>query len=661
LSVIRRYALQFATVIALVGVSCAGQPVDIPAAPAILDATLPDLGDLQKAIAPYEDLDWKPASPAERTLIPYAMLQVKKVHTASRSTYATLSSEQTGFLVRQGLTALALAKAGKVLTAQPGKHTELAYITSNDHTVQPYYLYLPSTFDASRKWPLLVFLHGFVPSISVNDPWLLSADAFAVAERNGFVLLTVYGRRNTDFQGVGELDVEEAIREVSELYPIDPDRVHLTGVSMGAAGCYYIGLRRPGRFASYTAMDGQTDMHAWWPLILRNWPANRDDIPPFRRWLLEWDNPVDLVMNARNQRYFILHGERDPLVSVNQSRTLVQLAKGQGIDLTYYEVPGAGHYIYWEPAIFEKAWSWQKPFAREPSPRRVTYKTFSLEYDRAFWCRLGDFQRWGVPAVVDGEISADGGTLTAKTENVRLLVLDPTQAPLKVGDGLQATINGVKRPVTRNPAGELEIVCADGAVPAAAWPPRKQHGMTGPVEEVFDTPFVVVTGSAGDEAENQRLATQVEKWADDWDRFADGRPPVLLDSQVTEALIQSRSLILFGTPATNRILARLQDRLPIKIGAQRYEVAGKVYEGASLGLVMCYPNPLNPKRYVVIYSGEIYGEKCGNNHKHDFLPDFIVFNTRQFNYDDTNQHEVAGFFDMSWGFAPELTWVRQGK
>ena len=64
---------------------------------------------------------------------------------------------------------------------------------------------------------------------------------------------------------------------------------------------------------------------------------------------------------------------------------------------------------------------------------------------------------------------------------------------------------------------------------------------------------------------------------------------------------------------------------------------------------------------MVIYAGEPYGQKCGNNHKHDFLPDFIVFNTRQFNYDDTNQHEVAGFFDMNWGLAPELTWVRQAK
>jgi len=629
-------------------------------APAAVEAeAAPKLADLEKAIAPYADLDWRPATPAERTLIPYAMLQVRKVNAARRSPYGITDGTALAGLLRQGQTALAEAKAGKVLRATPGQLSELAYITRNDHTVQPYYLYLPKGYDPARKWPLFVFLHGYVPTISVIDPWILNGDAYAVADRHGFILLTVYGRRNTDFQGVGELDVEEATREVQDLYPIDPERIHLTGVSMGGAGCYYIGLRRPGRYASFSAMDGQTDMHAWWPLILPGWPQNRDDIPPFRRWLVEWDNPVDLVLNARNQRFFVLHGELDPLVPVAQSRTLVSLAKDQGIDMHYYEVPGAGHYIYFEPEIFEKAWSWQKDFRREPSPKRVTFKTFSLEYDRAFWCRIADFVRWGVPATLDCAVGADGTTLAIKTENVRLLAIDPTSAPLARKDTVKAMVNGVERTATRNAAGELEFVCAEAKVPAVSWPPRKQHGLSGPVEEVFDTPFVLVAGTAGENAEDERLAAQVEKWADDWDRFADGRPPVVRDDQVTDEMVQRRSLVLFGTPQNNLVLRRLHDRLPLKIADHRYEVAGKTYEGPDLGLVLCYPNPLNPKCYVVVYSGEPYGAKCGVNHKHDLLPDFIVFNTRRVNYDDTNEHEVAGFFDVNWQLAPELTWVRQ--
>ena len=116
---------------------------------------------------------------------------------------------------------------------------------------------------------------------------------------------------------------------------------------------------------------------------------------------------------------------------------------------------------------------------------------------------------------------------------------------------------------------------------------------------------------------------------------------------------------LFGTPDTNAIIRRLAAKLPITIGDHRYVIGAKTYEGPDLGLVMCYPNPLNPERYVLIYAGERHGEKLSVNHKHDLLPDFIVFNTRRFNYDDTNEHEVAGFFDMAWRLAPELTWERK--
>ncbi|NLF15994.1 MAG: prolyl oligopeptidase family serine peptidase [Lentisphaerae bacterium] len=651
---------------------CKAQFLEIGPAPAVVEApaaapAAAGRSDVEAALAPYEDVDWRPGTPSERTLVPYAMLQMRKIRMLRDSPYgATAGQSLQERLLEQARTALAEARAGKVLRARPGQLSELAYITGNDHTVQPYYLYLPKAYDPSRPWPLMVFLHGYVPTISIMDPWLLSQEAYDVADRHGFILLTVYGRRNTDFQGVGEVDVEEATREVQDLYAVDPERVHLTGVSMGGAGAYYIGLRRPGRYASISTMDGQTDMHAWWPLILRDWPRSRDDIPAFRRWLVELDNPVDLVMNARNQHLFVLHGENDPLVPVAQSRTMVDLARAQGIELEYCEVPGAGHYIYWDPAILDKAWGWQKAFRRQPSPPRVTFKTFSLEYDRAYWCRIGDFVRWGIPATLDCRVAPDGSGLLATTANVRLLVIDAKAVPLDTAAGLKAVVNGVERTASRNAAGDFEIVCEEpaaapaGATPAAdAWPPRKRHGLSGPIEEAFDGPFVVVTGTAGNDDEDRRLAAQVERWADEWDRFADGRPPVLLDSQVTEAVIARRNLVLFGTPESNLILARLHDRLPVRIGPQRYEVAGKTYEGPDLGMVLCYPNPLNPQRYVVVYAGALYGERCGINHKHDLLPDFIVFNTRRFNYDDTNEHEVAGFFDMAWRLAPELTWERK--
>ncbi len=132
-----------------------------------------------------------------------------------------------------------------------------------------------------------------VSCITVLDPWLPTESVCAIAGRLGCMLLIPYGRRNTDFQGVGEVDVLDTLALVRRDYPVDESRIYLSGVSMGGMGVWDIALRHPGLFAAATPMCGHTDMLRWW-----GWPA--DEVPPFKKWLIEWDNPIDLVMNARS-------------------------------------------------------------------------------------------------------------------------------------------------------------------------------------------------------------------------------------------------------------------------------------------------------------------------------------------------------------------------
>ena len=77
----------------------------------------------------------------------------------------------------------------------------------------------------------------------------------------------------------------------------------------------------------------------------------------------------------------------------------------------------------------------------------------------------------------------------------------------------------------------------------------------------------------------------------------------------------------------------------------------------NLPVASWHPNPLYPQRYVLIYAGEPWGEKASVNHKHDLLPDFIVFTTRSFGRDDTNDALCAGVFGMNWELNPATTWT----
>jgi acetyl esterase/lipase len=601
-----------------------------------------DAGELQRALGRVEPGTYHRADWVWHTNYALAGLALKKSQLLAGGGFTgNVAGAQKQF-VADGLAALARLEKREQPPVKAGTLNELAYITENDLTAQPYHLYLPPTYDAKRKWPLIVFLHGYVPYTSVIEPWIPMPEHCEVAGKHGCLLLVPYGRRNTDFQGVGEVDVLATIRQVRQAFNIDPDRLYLSGVSMGGMGAWNIALRHPGMFAAVTPMCGQTDMFRWW-----GWP--REETPWWKRWLIEWDNALDQLPSLRNQNVLVQHGEMDSLIPVEQTRLMVEGAAQQGTPIKFIEHPGQSHFIYFNLESYENAWSWEKQFTLDRSPRRVDLKLYSLEYNRAFWLTVDELEHWGTPGRVTAEAKPEEKTLALTTENIAAVTIDAREA--KLPEGCQFVWNG--KPVTGTVQdGLVRLRLAPATLPAL----HKRRGLCGPCEEVFDTRFLLVQGTAGDEAADAELARRVGTWQQEWDQFADGVPPAKLDTELTDEDVNTCNLVLFGTPRTNGVLGRIADRLPVKIADHKYEIAGKTYQGADLGLVLCYPNPLNPERYVLVYAGERHGEKLSVNHKHDLLPDFVVFTTKRFGRDDTNDALCAGTFDMDWRLSPALTW-----
>ncbi len=608
------------------------------------------LARLQRTISRAEQRYTDKDSRAYRTNLPVARLQLKKARLANDPGGWNRVGQVSTF-VDAGLAALAQLTQAKPTEAQPGQLSELAYEAHNDGSVQPYYLYLPSDYDGDTSWPLIVFLHGYVPSITVLDPWLPSLDICEVAGDNGCMLLVPYGRRNTDFQGIGEVDVLRAMEEVQALYNVDAKRIYISGVSMGGMGAWNMLLRHPGLFAAAAPISGHTDMFRWW-----GW--SRVDMPGFKCWLVEWDNPLDLAINLRHQPTFAQHGELDHLIPTEQSRLMVAAAERRGLPLEYYEFEGQGHYIYWDLECYQKAWRWLVQYRLDRSPRRVSFKTYSLEYNQAFWLTIEDFQRWGQPAEAHAHISPDGSALRVRTSNVALLKIDVMTAPLQKVEDFDIVLNGEKITGRATAKWELYLAIGERQPAGLSWPPRKRCGLCGPLEEVFDKPFIVVQGTGGDEDENADITEKVQRWAQEWQGFGDGEPRITTDKALTEDEIKTYNLLLFGTPQTNHFLAQIAAQLPISIGNQRYQVGSTVYQGEDLGLIMCYPNPRAPGRYVAVYAGKYYGERLPINHKFDLLPDFIIFRSEAYDYDDANQYLCAGFFDMNWQLDQRLIWSR---
>src|SRR5262249_33646359 len=107
--------------------------------------------------------------------------------------------------------------------------------------------------------------------------------------------------------------------------------------------------------------------------------------------------------------------------------------------------------------------------------------------------------------------------------------------------------------------------------------------------------------------------------------------------------IASNNLVLFGDPGSNKLIARVLPKLPIRWNKDSIVVGDKTYSAAGHTLAMIYPNPLNPKRYVVLNSGHTAEDR---DYKGDYLlprlGDYAVLKT------STGEIVDSALFDEFW-------------
>lgn len=586
----------------------------------------------------------------------YPTRSMKKVLAAmaGRSTFNTFSADsgttKAKELLEQVVLLLKALEGGKdPLPRNTGKLIERAYLAENDGSAQPYYVYLPKDYDPKKTYPLFIFLHGWVPETSKIDPWICSPSfgVYEMADEMGFIYLQPHGRRNTDFQFVGETDVLRSIRETRRYYRVDERRIYLIGASMGGAGVWHLAIHQPHEFAAISAINGQIDWFSFWEDMFHYPPRER--LPKYQQWMMAMNNPADLVGSLRALPTFLQHSVRDHINSVKHARRVYEKMKELGCPVEAYWDPG-GHFIYWEPPVYRRAFEKLLNYRYDDAPAAVRHVTYTLRFPTAYWVTIDRLERWGPIASILAEFK--DGKIEVKTENIAAYHLTVPQKLVPDGGDLTVVSDGKALFDGKLPTDRIVRFGAQEAAGRLV----KSATVCGPVPDAFNFPFTVVKGTAGTEAQTKDLAEKAERFLTEWWAYAEGLPPCKADREITDGDLAGRNLILFGRPATNSLLARIADQLPIKIGDDFYQIGKRKFSGENLGLALIYPNPLNPKKYVVVFSGYFWGEKRGSNHKYDFIPDFTVYDDTFDPQVGTNHARCAGFFDVHWQLADELTW-----
>jgi hypothetical protein len=156
--------------------------------------------------------------------------------------------------------------------------------------------------------------------------------------------------------------------------------------------------------------------------------------------------------------------------------------------------------------------------------------------------------------------------------------------------------------------------------------------------------MVTPTGKPLNEKVGAWVTSEQERAITMWRRFFRGEARVIKDDSVGDADIASSNLVLWGDPSSNKILAKIADKLPVKWSATDITAGSQKYPADSHAAVLCYPNPLNPKKYVVLNSGFTFPDQTGmSNARHvSMLPDWAVTDVA------TKKVVAADFFGEKW-------------
>ncbi|HSH15973.1 MAG TPA: hypothetical protein VLD18_08070, partial [Verrucomicrobiae bacterium] len=302
---------------------------------------------------------------------------------------------------------------------------------------------------------------------------------------------------------------------------------------------------------------------------------------------------------------------------------------------------------------------------RDPVPKRVRFTTWTLRYSQMLWVRVDGLEEHWERARVDAEI-VDDHTVRVTTENVSALTLsmpaglcplDNTRPPVVILNKRNLTAPAVESDRSWTAHFQKEgarWAVADASARASETEIlRKRPGLQGPIDDAFLDSFLMVAPSKSPfhDATARWVNAELAHATNHWRRQFRGLARVKADHAVTEADIQNHHLILWGDPSSNELIARIQDQLPLQWNDRRIDLGAQSFSSRQHMPVLIYPNPLNPKRYVVLNSGFTFREYdyLNNARQVPKLPDFAVIDIAQpVTSRSPGGIAAAGFFDESW-------------
>jgi pimeloyl-ACP methyl ester carboxylesterase len=599
--------------------------------------------------------------PALLDLLPDVQIYHKAVDWALRydQFYKPQEVEVARDMLKRGIErAKALSEGKAPWTTQTGLVAR-GYRSKIDGSVQPYGLVIPASYQAGAARPSRVdfWCHGrgeTLSELSFIDGRQKSAGQFTP---DGAIVVHLYGRYCCANKFAGEVDLFETLDHLKRNYFVDDNRVLVRGFSMGGAACWQFAVHYPGKWCAAAPGAGFSETADFLKVF------QSETVQPtwFEKKLWHYYDATDYALNLFNCPTVAYSGEID---KQKQAADMMEKAlQAEGMELTHLIGPKTAHAYH--PEVMKELSKRIDAIAqrgRNPVPGQIRFTTWTLRYNECLWLTLDGLDKHWERARVDATLDHGAQAVRATTKNVSALTFSfaPGLCPLDNTKPVKVTLDGqsldVAPPQTdrswtahfRKAGSKWAVVPSpdDGTL-------AKRPGLQGPIDDAFLDGFVMVrpTGQPLNEKVGKWAASEMNHAVEHWQKQFRGDAPAKDDTAITDEDIATRNLVLWGDPRSNKVLARIAGKLPIQWDADGVRVGKETFDAAHHAPVMIFPNPLNPKRYVVLNSGFTYREYdyLNNARQVPKLPDYAIVDVNQpVTSRAPGGIPAAGFFGERW-------------
>lgn len=525
------------------------------------------------------------------------------------------------------------------------------FISAIDGSVQ-YYSVSPQLQPGKTPPDLYLSVHGAgVEAIG---------QAKAYKSKTEGVLVTPTNRRPRGFnwEDWGRIDALEVLDIAKNIFHPDPQRIYLTGHSMGGHGTWYLGATYAGKWAAIAPCSGYPTLAAY---------GSADGKIPdtagksaMEHLLLQASNASNVLELAQNYNaggVYIHHGDSDKVVSVEYARQMHRLLATFHKDVSYHEQPGGEHWygdisVDWPP-IFEY-FKWHT-IPADSAVNEINFTTANPAISAQFhWASILKQQQTLKYSRMKLSRNKTSKIISGSTENIALLSFNLND--FKKGDLLNIVLDH-QNPIKYMVRKEHDVIYLDKN--SNQWKlgnsldsRSKGTNRNGTFKEPFNYQMIYVYGTKGNAAENTWAYNKARYDAESWYYRGNGAVTIIADKDFNPKAYPDRGIIIYGNATTNSAYKTMLKNCPVIVNRGSIKVGNHNYNGDNLAAYFIWPRADSKKASVAIISGTgLKGMQAADANQYfaagSGFPDYIIFSVDLLK-DGAKAIKQAGFYGNDW-------------